>query len=217
MEKLVVKNNAGVTQEFPLNQQRISLGRDQSNDVCLSDKSVSRHHANVVRILDNYFLEDAKSMNGTRLNGIEISKHILKNGDLIDIGKYKLRFQESEAEQEESDLANRVVVRPVAKKSEKPTKPANKPASATLNHACVRFLSGRDEGEVQTLDRTFSKIGKPGGDLILINRRHTGYHLLRMGGDDAPRVNGASVRAEGVELHDGDRIQLGKLNLEFLL
>jgi pSer/pThr/pTyr-binding forkhead associated (FHA) protein len=217
MEKLVVKNDDGVTQEFPLNQQRISLGRDQSNDVCLSDKSVSRHHANVVRILANYFLEDAKSTNGTRLNGIEISKHILKNGDLIDIGKYKLHFQEGEAEQEESDLNKTVVLRPFAKKYEKPTKPANKPASATVNHARIRFLSGRTEGELQTLDRSFSTIGKPGGDLILINRRHTGYHLLRMGGDDAPRVNGTSVRAGGVELHDGDRIQLGKLNLEFLL
>jgi pSer/pThr/pTyr-binding forkhead associated (FHA) protein len=58
MEKLVVINDDGVTQEFPLNQRIISLGRDRSNDVCLADKSVSRHHASVVKIFAEYFLQD---------------------------------------------------------------------------------------------------------------------------------------------------------------
>jgi pSer/pThr/pTyr-binding forkhead associated (FHA) protein len=217
MEKLVVINDDGVTQEFPLIQKRISLGRDQTNDVCLSDKSVSRHHASLVRILSNYFLEDAASTNGTRLNGAEISKHVLKNGDLIDIGKYKLRFQDGETEQDESDLDKTVVLHPVAKKPQKPTQLRTRQATVTVNPAHVRFLSGPDEGELQRLDRSFSSIGKPGGDLILINRRHTGYYLLRMGGDDAPIVNGANVHAGGVELRNGDRIQLGKLHLEFIL
>ena len=216
MDKLVIINGDEETQEVMLDRQQISLGRDQSNHVCLSDKSVSRHHASVIRILSNYFLEDAKSTNGTRLNGCEIRKHILKHGDLIEVGKYKLRFEESDTEQGESDLDKTVVLHRPAEQQVKPIQPKIRQSPAAVKQARVRFLSGPDEGEFQVLDRSFSTIGKPGGDLILINRRRTGYYLLRMGGDASPKVNGASVRAGGVELQNGDRIQLGKLNFEFI-
>jgi len=218
MEKLVVLNGDGATQEFALDQKRIKLGRDQSNDVCLSDKSVSRHHASVVRIFTEFFLEDEKSTNGTLLNGVEIRKHILKNGDEIDIGKYKLRFQETEAEQmgEDDDLDKTMVIRTTAKNRPKPvSRTPSKPAAAAASQARIRFLTGPEQGEFKNLDRSFFTIGKPGGDLVLINRRHTGYFLLKMGGDNVPSVNGKPVKIGGVELFDGDKIQVGELSLEF--
>jgi pSer/pThr/pTyr-binding forkhead associated (FHA) protein len=221
MEKLVVINDDGVTQEFPLNQRIISLGRDRSNDVCLADKSVSRHHASVVKIFAEYFLQDEKSTNGTRLNGIEIRKHILRNGDEIDIGKYRLRYQGDADDRADEDLDKTVVIAPAAKHDQQHPKTEQniqRPAvPSSKNHARIRFLSGLAQGELQTIDRAFFTIGKPGGDLVLINRRHTGYFLLKMGGDAPPSVNGEAVRAGGVKLHDGDRIQLGELNLEFIL
>jgi pSer/pThr/pTyr-binding forkhead associated (FHA) protein len=220
MEKLVVMNEEGVAQEFSLNQRIIRLGRDRTNDVCLGDKSVSRHHASVVRVFEEYFLQDEKSTNGTRLNGQEIHKHILKHGDEIEIGKYRLRFVEDEMEQAEGDLDKTVVIASTQKPDQqhqqteeilqRPNLPADKMP------ARVRFISGPSEGELQTVDRAFFTIGEPGGDLVLINRRHTGYFLLKMGGDTSPKVNGQAVRAGGVKLNDGDRIQLGELDLEFI-
>jgi pSer/pThr/pTyr-binding forkhead associated (FHA) protein len=221
MEKLVVMNEDGVTQEFPLEQRIIRLGRDRTNDVCLGDKSVSRHHASVVKVFQEYFLQDEKSTNGTRLNGQEIHKHILKHGDEIEIGKYRLRFVEDAGEQAADDLDKTVVIAPGVKpdqqhqKTEEITQPPA--AQAPRQPARIRYLTGPFQGELKTVDRAFFTVGKPGGDLVLINRRHTGYFLLKMGGGSAPSVNGQEVRAGGVKLNDGDRIQLGELDLEFIL
>ncbi len=220
MDRLVLIDGDLETREFMLDQKQVSLGRDQSNAVCLSDKSVSRHHADVVKVSTRYFLQDAESTNGTRLNGIEIKKHILKNGDEIDIGKYKLRFQEAATAVEGEDLDKTVVLRPRAN-SQQPTssvsRPQNKLFSMPRKKARIRFLSGHEEGELKEIDKSFYTIGKPGSDLILINRRHTGYFLLKMGGDVPPSVNGEAVKAGGVELRDGDRIELGGLDFEFVL
>ena len=220
MEKLVVIGEDGVTQEYSLSQRIIRLGRDRANDLCLEDKSVSRHHASVVKVFEEYFLQDEKSTNGTRLNGQEVHKHILKHGDEIEIGKYRLRFIEDAMEQAEDNLDKTVVINPTSNKyqHQRTEEIQHQPTTASdKNPARIRFLSGPSQGELKTVDRAFFTIGKPGGDLVLINRRHTGYFLLKMGGDSPPRVNGQAVRAGGVKLNDGDRIQLGELDLEFIL
>lgn len=226
MEKLVVINEEdGVEQEFPLNQQTVRLGRDRTNDVCLSDKSVSRYHASVVKVLEKYFLQDEASTNGTRLNGEGIKKQILKNGDVIEIGNYRLRFFDGMEGREDDDLDKTVVIAPAAATDQDPLQhqrteeiPRYEPnGSDLLPEARIRFLSGPSQGEHQVVDRAFFSVGKPGGDLVLINRRHTGYFLLKMGGGVSPTVNGEKVRAGGVKLNDGDRIQLGELDLEFVL
>jgi pSer/pThr/pTyr-binding forkhead associated (FHA) protein len=220
MEKLVVMNEDGVAQEFSLTQRIIRLGRDRANDVCLGDKSVSRHHASVVKIFDEYFIQDEQSTNGTRLNGQETGKHILKHGDEIEIGKYRLRFIEGDMECANKDLDSTVVIGAKQKQDQlqKTERLMQRPASPSdKSPARIRFRSGASEGQLQTVDRAFFTLGKPGGDLVLINRRHTGYFLLKMGGDRPPSVNGHEVRAGGVKLQDGDRIQLGDLDLEFIL
>ena len=67
MDKLVVHTDDGSTQEFPLAEKRISIGRDETNTICLGDKSVSRHHATLQRVLKGFTIEDAQSTNGTLL------------------------------------------------------------------------------------------------------------------------------------------------------
>jgi pSer/pThr/pTyr-binding forkhead associated (FHA) protein len=216
MDKLVVISDQGMGEVFPLEKVQVELGRDSSNDVCLSDKSVSRVHACISQINGIYFLEDRKSTNGTLLNGVEIHKQALKSGDEITIGKFLLRF-ESDDLGTEADLDKTIVIRRQPEKRETPQpKSEHKLKAGTGSEAQVRFLSGPQEGDVKILDRAFYTIGKPGGDLLLINRRHTGYFLLKMGGDHAPTVNGETVKVGGVELKDGDKIRLGSLDLEFI-
>ncbi|WP_039960719.1 FHA domain-containing protein [endosymbiont of Riftia pachyptila] len=72
MEKLVMIDKGRVLREVDLSGKRVMIGRDPMSDICLNDTSVSRHHAAVVRIFNEYFLEDLRSTNGTKLNGHEI-------------------------------------------------------------------------------------------------------------------------------------------------
>lgn len=68
------------------------LGRDDNCDLCLRDLSVSRHHAAIDRIDDNFIISDRKSTNGVFVNGNRIQSSKLRPGDQIRIGNRVLKF-----------------------------------------------------------------------------------------------------------------------------
>jgi pSer/pThr/pTyr-binding forkhead associated (FHA) protein len=72
---------------------KIHLGRDKANDIVLEDKLVSRRHAVIQKIKDDYFLEDLGSTNGTLVNGQRIPpRRYVRLGlsDTILIGRTEL-------------------------------------------------------------------------------------------------------------------------------
>ena len=237
MEKLILLSEDGVSQEFPLVEQLTSIGREEHNLICLSDKSVSRHHATLQRVFRGFTIQDEGSTNGTRVNGRPITKQFLKHRDLVEIGKYHLRFLVSEPDQQYSDADKTVVIRP--SQPEKEPEPSPKPTPPDVEHsqapepeqssevepaaaeaptqsgARVIYLEGEHKGQQLVVDRAFFSVGEPGGDLVLINKRQNGYFLLKVGGDAPPTINGTPIKAGGVELQDKDRIELGVLSLEF--
>jgi FHA domain len=92
MSKLVLHLEDGTTMDIPLDQERITLGRRADNDVCLPNLAVSGEHAAVVTILDDSFLEDLGSTNGTLVNGNAIVKHFLRDRDEVDVGRHKFIY-----------------------------------------------------------------------------------------------------------------------------
>ena len=92
MAKLIMSLDGTVIREVPLDKERVSIGRKPQNDVQIENLAVSGEHARVVTILNDSFLEDLGSTNGTLVNGNPVRKHILQDNDVIEIGKYKLKF-----------------------------------------------------------------------------------------------------------------------------
>ena len=90
--KLLLTLPDGSTRALPLERERVTIGRRPDNDICLPFPAVSGEHAAVVTILDDSFLEDLHSTNGTLVNGKSITKHFLREGDEIDIGRQKLVY-----------------------------------------------------------------------------------------------------------------------------
>ena len=86
----------GTPMDLPLNKQRITIGRRADNDVSLSNLAVSGEHAAVVTIFADSFLEDLGSTNGTLVNGKAITKHFLRDGDEVDIGRHKFLYCEDD-------------------------------------------------------------------------------------------------------------------------
>jgi pSer/pThr/pTyr-binding forkhead associated (FHA) protein len=90
---LVVRAGGGrVGESFPLDGDRMTIGRRPDSDVFLDDVTVSRDHALVVRRGDEYHLDDLGSLNGTYVNRRRIESHHLADGDELQVGKYKLTF-----------------------------------------------------------------------------------------------------------------------------
>jgi hypothetical protein len=90
---LVIRAGGGRSGEsFPLEGERLTIGRRPDSDIFLDDVTVSRDHAMLVRRGPDYYLDDCGSLNGTYVNRGRIESHRLTDGDELQIGKYKLAF-----------------------------------------------------------------------------------------------------------------------------
>ena len=92
MSKIVLFLADGTTLDIRLAKERLTIGRRPDNDVCLPNPAVSAEHAAVVTILDDSFLEDLGSTNSTFVNGKPITKHFLRDQDIIEIGRQRLTY-----------------------------------------------------------------------------------------------------------------------------
>ena len=126
MAKLILSMDGLVLKEIPLTKDRTTIGRRPSNDIQIDNLAISGEHAAVVTILSDSFLEDLNSTNGTLVNGQSVKKHFLKNGDVIELGKYKLKYVSEVPQQvDAADFEKTMVLRPGAlkKAAESPAAP----------------------------------------------------------------------------------------------
>ncbi|OGA55767.1 MAG: hypothetical protein A3G81_19605 [Betaproteobacteria bacterium RIFCSPLOWO2_12_FULL_65_14] len=119
MAKLILSMDGLVLKEIPLAKERTTIGRKPHNDIQIDNLAVSGEHAVIVTILNDSFLEDLGSTNGTVVNGNPIKKHFLQNNDIIELGKYKLKFvgESAPAAAEKADFEKTMVLRPSAMKA----------------------------------------------------------------------------------------------------
>ena len=120
MAKLILSMDGLVLKEIPLTKERTTLGRKPHNDIQIDNLAVSGEHAVIVTILNDSFLEDLGSTNGTVVNGNPVKKHFLQNNDVIELGKYKLKFigdAAPAAAGDKADFEKTMVLRPSAMKA----------------------------------------------------------------------------------------------------
>lgn len=90
--KLILSMDGAVIKDYPLTKERTTIGRKPHNDIVIDNLAVSSEHAAVITILNDSFFEDLGSTNGSMVNGVATQKHFLQNSDVIEIGKYKLKY-----------------------------------------------------------------------------------------------------------------------------
>ena len=129
MAKLILSMDGLVLKEILLSKERTTIGRKPHNDIQIDNLAVSGEHAVIVTILADSFLEDLGSTNGTFVNGKTVKKHFLQGNDVIELGKYKLKYI-SEAlpgAAKAADFEKTMVLRPGAMRKPPETHP---PAAA---------------------------------------------------------------------------------------
>ncbi len=165
MAKLILSLEGSVIREVPLDKERIMIGRKPSNEIQIENLAVSGEHACIVTILNDSFLEDMGSTNGTLVNGNPIKKHILQNNDVIEIGKYKLKYiAEAPAHAPAEDFEKTMILRP-AKAAPKPATepaPAPKPAMAPAAPAAPKPAQPASAPAAAAAAVTAATAAKPG-------------------------------------------------------
>ena len=92
MAKLILSLDGSVLNEILLAKERTTIGRKPHNDIQIDNLAVSGEHAAIVSVANDCILEDLGSTNGTLVNGAPVKKHILRDNDVIELGKFKLKF-----------------------------------------------------------------------------------------------------------------------------
>jgi pSer/pThr/pTyr-binding forkhead associated (FHA) protein len=86
-----------------MTKERYTIGRLPDNDIRVDNAAVSGHHSLIINILNDSFLEDLNSTNGTYVNGKLIKKHALQHGDVITAGHHQLRYVDDQLGEVDSD------------------------------------------------------------------------------------------------------------------
>jgi pSer/pThr/pTyr-binding forkhead associated (FHA) protein len=225
-----------VMAEYNMNKERYTIGRLPDNDIRIDNAAVSGHHSLIINILNDSFLEDLNSTNGTYVNGKLIKKHALQHGDVVTVGHHQLRFVEDDEAQDEFEKT--MVIQPSARPVEKvrtaaevaenasPSLSATAKSraltegAAALKKAKLQVLSGAFAGRELELSKALTTLGRPGVQVAAITRRSEGFFIVHVDSgksDDFPLVNGSPIGAQATRLNDNDVIQLAGVKMGFFV
>jgi pSer/pThr/pTyr-binding forkhead associated (FHA) protein len=110
MARLILSLDSQTLAEYNMTKERYTVGRLPDNDIRIDNAAVSGHHSLIINILNDSFLEDLNSTNGTYVNGKLIKKHALQHGDVITVGHHQLRYVDDQAEQAPEDEFEKTMV-----------------------------------------------------------------------------------------------------------
>ncbi len=208
MAKIILMMDGAVLRETALSKERVTIGRGPHNDIVLDNIAVSAEHAVIVTILNDSYLEDLNSTNGTQINGQPVKKHFLHDDHVIELAQYKIRYVvDGHADHRAESLSNT-----------KGTVADGQPYAAMRNGlAVVKVLNGASAGKEIALTKTLTTIGRPGVQVAVITRGSQGYSITHVDGDAYPLVNGQSIGAGTYSMAYGDVIDLSGTRMAFLL
>jgi hypothetical protein len=224
MARLVLSLDGQVLAEYNMSKERYTVGRLPDNDIRIDNAAVSGHHALVINILNDSFLEDLNSTNGTYVNGKIIKKHALQHGDVITVGHHALRFVESESDEPADEFEKTMVIGPRDAARLKipaaaaPAAVAHAYPNGTLPKARLQVLSGQFAGRELELVKTLTTLGRPGVQVAAITRRADGYYIVHVESSrdgDFPLVNGVATGPQARRLYDNDVVQLAGVKMGF--
>lgn len=235
MSKLVLSFNGDFIKEFKLNKETLTIGRKPANDIHIDNLAVSGNHAKIFTILNESFIEDLDSTNGTFVVGNKISKHALQDGENIVIGKYELKYVNAGANSEEVDFEQTMIIRPDTEDTPE-TEDTNKDIERSIGKfaadivssdtssdghgpAKLQLMSGANSGKELQLTKILTTLGSPGVQVAAITRRPKGYFLIVVdaGKDNKmPLVNGEEITRQH-PLSNGDSIQVAGVDMVFFL
>ena len=220
MPKMIVSIDGVVIKDVQLTKDRTSLGRRPYNDIVIDNLAVSGEHAVLQMSGNDVHLEDLNSTNGTYVNGKAVKKQLLVNGDMVEIGKYKIKYVNETADASlaktaaitsgsAAPQAAAVVAQPAAQASPIVT------ATASGVHAAIKVVTGAAAGREVPLVKVVTTIGKPGVAVAAITKRPHGFVIAHVEGLNRPSLNGAPIGDEPVALKDGDVLELAGTQMQF--
>ncbi len=218
--RLVVSLGDVLIQVVPVEKASTTIGRRPYNDVVLDDLTVSGEHAVIKLVGTECTLLDLNSRNGLLINSMPIERQLLADGDILDIGAFRLKFVVENASPLLEPYVDRLA--PKALTAQTSTIQAQVLKDLRANHASTKIakvtqINGRGKGKETLINKPIVSLGKAGSHVATIALRPGGYFLTHIEGLAVPIINGESVGIGSHPLADGDAIELGGTMYKFHL
>ncbi len=232
MATIQISFNGEVVSNLELDKETITIGRKSDNDIHLDSLAISGHHAQIFTVLNDSFIEDLNSTNGTYLNGSAVKKNALTHGDIIKVGEHQIKYintntdssdefektmiintgaegmQETQGSAEIDQSVGKIVAEITSSDSGK----------SNQKTAKIRLVSGANSGKELVLTKVLTTLGKPGVQVAAITRRPTGYFLIHIDGGDngeRPHVNSVEISSKAHQLKDNDILEVAGVKMTF--
>lgn len=244
MSKLILSFEGTVLKTFPVNRDRITIGRRPDNDIQVDNLAVSGQHAVINTVHNDSILEDLNSTNGTLVNGELVQKRLLQHNDVIEIGKHAIKFLvENPAAGSYNFAKTMVIKRPdnlkPAAAHEAPAPMPNTIQATTqgadnqetvigdaraaiaaaavepLREGALKILSGGAAGRVLELTKSLTTVGKAGLQVAVFTKRPIGYFVTHVEGETFPLCNGQPLGKQARQLNEHDMLEIAGIKMQF--
>ena len=227
MAEIIVKFDDKVIERVVTEKKRISIGRTNENDIVLENRGVSRKHALIEFNNNAAVIIDNESLNGTFVNNRKISEEVLRDEDVVTIGKYTLVYH-TEAKGSDQKAAAMDGTMVLNTKKQKDLIEQDKVERQIVARFGGSVLIGEENADWggYRLDREVTTIGKAkfvhvkakgmflAGIQAKIVKEADGYYLINLGKSGKTRVNGEA--ADRYVLKNGDVVEIGKSIYKFV-
>ena len=226
MSKLTLSFKGTVLRVFPVLKGSMLVGNDPKCKLHIDSLAIQPQHARIDTQGDTSVLVDLDTQAGTFINNVRINKQMLKDGDVIRVGKHLLTYQYESVPELTEALDLELDIEPMELVSETRPETANPEQIVTAptvkaeegkRLAWLQIMNGQNLGKTISLNRAMTNLGKPGVATAVITRRNDGYFLSHLEGDKPPMVNNKPIGTHSYKFIDGDTVQIGNIKMQFFL
>jgi pSer/pThr/pTyr-binding forkhead associated (FHA) protein len=226
MPEIIVKYDDKIIERVVSEKKRIAIGRTNDNDIVLENRGVSRKHA-MLEFNDNAaVIIDNESLNGTFVNNRRITEELLRDEDIINIGKYTLIYRsEVTREPTSAELDGTMILKTKKQKNLVSQDKKDREVVKRMGGTCLVGEENVDFSEFQ-LENNVTTIGKAkfvhihakgfmlSGIQAKIVKENDQYSVVNLGRKGKTRVNGEPISSYA--LKNGDILQVGKSVYRFV-
>ena len=227
MAEILVNFEDKLIERIVTEKRRLSIGRTTDNDIVLENRGVSRKHAMIEFNENAAVIIDNESLNGTFVNNRKISEEILRDSDVISIGKYSLVYK-TETSQEANESVNFDGTMVLNTKAQRKLLENDKVERQIVEKYGGSVLLGEENADFLEfkLDREVTTIGKAkfvhvkvkgfllSGIQAKIVQENNNFSLVNLGKAGKTKLNGEAVSR--ANLKNGDIITIGKSTFKFV-
>jgi len=185
---------------YVFNTGIIYIGSEESNDLIIDDQEIAPIHA-VISIEDTqYTIEQVNYKHPLIINDQKVSEVLLQHNDEITVGQHKISF-----------ITGNFMVPPTI------NQPAMHVNTTSFSNANLQVLSGKQIGQVLSLKKPITRLGKKDTDAVIISKQKKGYFISSLKSDSQTTINQEPLTGKTINLNDNDMVVIDNVSMQFFL